>query len=214
MAARDLENSAAVLVNSLWCSFGTMPTDIECTVDSSGAPESTGGTKKGWKGALLRALGSKSKRRLGTNAESSDAGASASTSTPQQRPSSRFLPSMLSSIGSNTGRRSSAREQAARHNYMFNTTGTDIMETAQSDWAFNTVGAHPYSAAAPSSVQSDWAFNTVGARPHSSRAPSSVGTANTAPVRARSSVGSSAMASEQQQQKTKCRWWHSLGRTR
>ena len=200
MAAHDLENSAAVLVNSLWCSFGTMPTDIDCTVDSEDRHEPTG-TKKGWKGALLRALGSKSKRRLGSDADCSSADARASASALQRRLSSRFLPSVLSSIGSSTGNRGNARGQAARSTYMFNTTGTDIMETAQSDWAFNTVGAHPYPSAAPSSAQIDWAFNTVGAHPYASVVPSSVGAASTT------------ASGQQQQQKTKRRWWRSLGRT-
>lgn len=187
MAAHDIENSAAMLVNSMWCSIGPVPIGIDaCTVESTDEQGSTQGSmrrKKGWKGAMLRALGSKSKRRLGAE---DDASASA---PPRPSSSNRFLPSMLSSIGSSTGRRS-ARGQASMmrsgsHGMfnamaatgtaaMFNTTGTDIMETAQSEWAFNTVGA-----------------------------PSSVGAA------------SSVTNDQQQQEKPKKRgWWRSLGRTR
>lgn len=148
MPANDQESSAAVEVNSLFCSFNdTLPTDVASTQHEAGRqnPEKT----KSWKKNILRALGSKSRRRPSADVGT---GAGESGSVPRARSNRTYLAAMLTSIGSNSGRRGSSGCGQAAMNTMFNTTGTDIMESTQSDWAFNTVGAHPYDVGAPLSL--------------------------------------------------------------
>ena len=106
--------------------------------------------KSGWKGSLLRAIGAKKKSTQDQAGDESGGG-----STASYRPTgSKYFSSMLSSVGSTGGGRGQAQPKPYSA-YMFNTTGTDIMETGQSDghcdWAFNTVGANPYPVEPPAS---------------------------------------------------------------
>jgi hypothetical protein len=221
--AQDREHSEPVLVNSLFCSLGTAPHDANLTVDRGmdqtaqvQAPAATSEKKSGWKRKIMKILAPKAKPRPSAEASTEPfafGGASTARNAPQRGQSGRrLLPFMLSSTGGANpgGRRSTQGDVPMRGSYMFNTTGPDVMETSQSDWApdmFNTVGAHPYSMAAPSSV---------GANPYSIAAPSSVG-ATPYGIAPPSSVDASTAATGEyhryMQKQKKKRWWRSFSRT-
>lgn len=113
--------------------------------------------KSGWKGSLLRAIGAKKKSKQDQAGDEARGGSTAS----HQPTGSKYFSSMLSTVG---GRGQAQPKPYSA--YMFNTTGTDIMETGQSDghcdWAFNTVGANPYAVEPPASQGA--AFTAEGGR--------------------------------------------------